>query len=477
MKKFYIVSLGLLLCAGGASAATRFKSAKPQQRSKKFRTEATVPLWRPSVVTDFMFMDDEWMKLGQATRKYDSRGNLIEEIAEDEDGGKYKTVNTYDEYNNVVTRLETVDEGDGWENSSKREFVYDPVVHSFFTRRFAFDWDGDDWVSTYATEYNDVTRNDAGFITEIVKSLPWMDEMRDAYRSVWKYNETTGKASEYEYYTNYSTETTEWELYDGISYRDIEWETTDGQMTESGIFDLVSGENKVKSATVYCTDGDDTWVDGYFFVEYSQEHPDDYFTKETYSDPTEVGRTTRRETIDANGSFRITESEYFDEDGEPVDEPTYVAVEEIMMDEHGNPVSDIISETFEGVTEIVAGMKNEYTYDVDGNITEVTSMEYDYETEEYFYTTRTVYENYVDAAGVESVVNDSSAAVWNIGVSSVTAECAGLTGLSAYNLQGVKVLSAVAADGRATISFDTLPAGIYLVHADGTASTVRFVKR
>lgn len=139
MKKFYIVSLGLLLCAGGASAATRFKSAKPQQRSKKFKTEATVPLWRPSVVTDFMFMDDEWMKLGQATRKYDSRGNLIEEIAEDEDGGKYKTVNTYDEYNNVVTRLETVDEGDGWENSSKREFVYDPVVHSFFTRRFAFD--------------------------------------------------------------------------------------------------------------------------------------------------------------------------------------------------------------------------------------------------------------------------------------------------------------------------------------------------
>ena len=147
------------------------------------------------------------------------------------------------------------------------------------------------------------------------------------------------------------------------------------------------------------------------------------------------------------------------------------------MDEHGNPVSDIISETYEGVTEVVAGMKNEYTYDVDGNITEVTSMEYDYETEEYFYTTRTVYENYVDAAGVESVVNDSSAAVWNIGVSSVTAECAGLTGLSAYNLQGVKVLSAVAADGRATISFDTLPAGIYLVHADGTASTVRFVKR
>ena len=332
-------------------------------------------------------------------------------------------------------------------------------------------------MSTYATEYNDVTRNDAGFITEIVKSLPWMDEMRDAYRSVWKYDETTGKASEYEYYTNYSTETTEWELYDGISYRDIEWETTDGQMTESGIFDLVSGNNKVKSATVYCTDGDDTWVDGYFFVEYSQEHPDDYFTKETYSDPTEVGRTTRRETIDANGSFRITESEYFDEDGEPTDEPTYIAVEEIMMDEHGNPVSDIISETYEGVTEVVAGMKNEYTYDVDGNITEVTSMEYDYEIEEYFYTTRTVYENYVDAAGVESVVNDSSAAVWNIGVSSVTAECAGLTGLSAYNLQGVKVLSAVAADGRATISFDTLPAGIYLVHADGTASTVRFVKR
>lgn len=38
MKKFYIVSLGLLLCAGGASAATRFKSAKPQQRSKKFIT-------------------------------------------------------------------------------------------------------------------------------------------------------------------------------------------------------------------------------------------------------------------------------------------------------------------------------------------------------------------------------------------------------------------------------------------------------
>lgn len=477
MKKFYIVSLGLLLCAGGSSAASRFKSAKSQSRAKKFKTEASVPLWRPTIVTDFMFMDDEWIKLGQITNKYDSKGNLIEELVEEEDGPQKLTVSTYDENNNVLSKLEKVNEGDGWENSSKREYVYDPVIRDFFTERLAFDWDGEDWVMGYATEYNKVTRNGSGCITEIVKSLPWMNEIRDAYRAVWKYDETSGKASEYEYYANYSTKGTVWELYDNVSYRDIEWETTDGQMTESNIFDLVSGNNKVKSATVYCSNDEDTWIDGYFFVEYSTENPNDYFTKETYSDPTEIGRTTRFETIDANGSFRVTEAEYFDEDGEPTAEPTYMVVEEVMIDDKGNPVSDIVSETFEGVTEIVAGVRNEYSYDSNGNMTEVTSMEYDYDTEEYFYVMRTVYDNYVDAAGVESVVGDSSAAIWNVGASTVTAECAGLTGLSAYNLQGVKVLSAVASDSRAALSFDTLPAGIYLVHADGTASTVRFVKR
>lgn len=470
-----------LLCAGTAVAGSRFKSAKSQSSTKKFKTESAVATWRPTVVTEYMYIEEEggWLKLGSTTCKYDSRGNAVEELTESEDDFKVLTTSTFDEYGNVLTRLEMMDEGDGWENSSKREYVYDPVVHTFFTRRLDFNWDGEDWTTGYSTEYNDVTRNAAGNIIEIVKSLPWMDEMRAAYKSSWKYDEATGKATEFDYYSNYSAEQPVWELYDNVSYRGIEWETTDGQMTETSIFDMVTGNNKIKSATVYYydEDSDELSVDGYYLVEYSSEHPDDYFAKETFSDATVVGRTTRRETLDANGSFRITQSEYFDEDGEPTTEPTYVVVEEIMMDEHGNAVSDVISETFEDLTEVVAGMKNEYAYDADGNILEVTSSEYDYDTEEYFYISRIVYEKYIDAAGVDMPVADSSVPVWNIGSSSVTATCSGLAGLSAFNLQGIKVLSVEAVDGNATLSFDSLPAGIYLVHADGSDATVRFVNR
>lgn len=112
MKKFYIFSMCALLCAGTAVAGSRFKSAKSQSSTKKFKTESAVATWRPTVVTEYMYIEEEggWLKLGSTTCKYDSRGNAVEELTESEDDFKVLTTSTFDEYGNVLTRLEMMDE-------------------------------------------------------------------------------------------------------------------------------------------------------------------------------------------------------------------------------------------------------------------------------------------------------------------------------------------------------------------------------
>ena len=96
---------------------------------------------------------------------------------------------------------------------------------------------------------------------------------------------------------------------------------------------MVEGSNRIASAEVYVEDE----LDGHIIVEYSEENPGDYILKQTYADLT-VGATTQKETIDENGSYRLTDMEYFDEDGEPTEEPTYISVTEVMLDSHGNTI-------------------------------------------------------------------------------------------------------------------------------------------
>lgn len=221
------------VCLSAAADGKRFKSLQGQKVKKIARTEAAAPLWRPSSQTDFMYDIDmeEWWEMGTVNFTYYNRGNCIEELM-DEDGWLSKTVSTYNEFNQPLMILKTESEdGETWENSGKTTYVYDPVVHDFFTERVGYDWNDGDWTTNYTWETDIITRNDAGNITELVKSLPMFDHLTPAYRSVWSYG-ADGKANEYSYYVTYDG--TIWELDDDPSYKDIVWEKTNGQMTIYG---------------------------------------------------------------------------------------------------------------------------------------------------------------------------------------------------------------------------------------------------
>ena len=69
----------------------------------------SAPLWRPATQTEYMYMDGEWVELGTVSFTYDERGNAILELVEGEDGST-KTEKTYDDYNQVLTSLQSYSE-------------------------------------------------------------------------------------------------------------------------------------------------------------------------------------------------------------------------------------------------------------------------------------------------------------------------------------------------------------------------------
>lgn len=441
MRKIYILSLCALMGASAVMADSRFQTRRGTPRKSVMKAESATPIWRPASQTDYMYIDGEWMELGATAFTYDSRGNAVREDLEDEDGIS-RVVTEFNEYDQPVSVIATAEEDGVWVNNSKRTYVYDPVLHDYFIERLGFDWSEGEWVRNYYCETNVITRNDDNNIIEIVKSLPFMDSFIPAYKAVWNYDQTTGRANEFFYYSNNAgTEVPEWELYDETSYHNIVWEATDGQMTESNFNDMVEGANRVKSCEVYY--GGE--LDGHILVEYSESAPGAYFIKETYADISVVGATSRKEILDDNGSFRLTDSEYFDEEGNPTAEPTYVSVQEVTFDDHGNAILETVTETFEGVTEQVDGSKADYTYDDNGNPTEVVISLYSYDDGEYLPDSKIVYGEYTDvSAGIDNVLAGKRE-----------------DGFTVYNLQGTLLLKGASADSMAA-----LPAGLYIINGE-----------
>ena len=103
-----------------------------------------------------------------------------------------------------------------------------------------------------------------------------------------------------------------------------------------------------------------------------------------------------------------------------------------------------------------------------------STEQYDYETEEYYLSDRTVYGEYINVAssGIQCIqaVKDTA---WTVRGDEVTATASGLKGLSVYNMQGVCVKRVAADDASASVSLTDMAAGIYIVRAntDRQAST------
>lgn len=425
MKKFYFFTLCSLLTVPAVASPRFHKSQRPTLPLMETVHRLSAParaqgsgVWRPASQTDYMYEEGEWMELGTTCFTYDTAGNPLVELTQDIDDMQFKIERTFDSYGYVTSMLQTLDEGDGWENEGKRTYVYDPVVHSYFTERMGYDWDNGQWVQNYLCERNVITRNSGGAITEIVKQLPLFNQMLDAYRSVWTYgNADATRATGFKYYVT-NGEQDAWQLDNGLDYRDIVWKNTDGEMTASSFYDLVEGDNRVESVTIY---GDDV-LDGYFLVTYT-DRPGEYLIKETYANREEVGRTIQKTFIDDNGSFTVTTTEYFDEEGNLTAEPTYADVLKNVFDDRGNLVLESISDITDGEEMVMEAAKYEYTYDAHSNITEMIMSTYDPDTEEYTPENRIVYSEYSEISGIDGI------------------EASDDTAPRYYNLQGIEVKS------------------------------------
>lgn len=438
MKKLYALALCSLLCASSVSAAPNRFAAK--RNAKKAAQNAlvaapreTVKIWRPVSAAEFIYDEGEWFMLGEVLFTYDTKGNVLTQSV-DEDGVTMVTTNTYNDDNMLTSRIDyECEEGDEPQYISKRTYVYDPIVKDYYIERMGYDWTGEDWEENYYCEINDITRNAAGSIVEIVKKVPYNGEMSPAYKSVWHYNETTGEADEYAYYANLNPASAEWELYDGVSYKNIEWQNTNGQMTKD-FEELIEGPNRIKQAEVYFEDE----LDGYIFVTYSGEN--DYIIKSTFNDPSLVAMEVVRETLDENGSYSRSILLYLDDDDNITEEPYESEIETITYDAHGNVVEVRMEAIYGDDFPYIASEKYDYVYDEDGNPAEVTVSYYDEEEEDYIAISRTVYGEYIDVTGGTSGIE-------NIAIGN---NC---KAVEVYNLNGVKV----------TDSLNGLAKGLYIV--------------
>lgn len=396
MKNFYLVLMCGFLCCGQINAAPRFAAKKPGKTTHIVKKSPANAMWRPATQTEYLYMDGEWLDLGTTTFTYDTKGNAISELTEGEDG-IIKTDKEYDEYGQVTSSISMFSEdGSSWTGDSKTTYIYDPILHSYFIERMGYDWEGE-WVPNYRCETNSITRDSKGNIVEIMKSLPLGIDMLPAYKLLWNYDETSGKANGMTYYCNYSADAVEnWEIYDDTEYRNITWEASDGQMTDADISTYLEGNNMISSCEVYY--GGE--LDGHFIVTYDGKGG--YTALQTYPDPQKVGISTTKEMLDEY-SYVICTKEYFDEDGNYSPKPTYISYLTTMINEYGDITLEEYSEDFDGEPDILEGYAYDYSYDENGNMTECETKYYDYEMMEYVPEYKITYEGYTQISGVDDI--------------------------------------------------------------------------
>ena len=443
MRKFYIIALA---CAIGIPATFAGRPDRTENAMAKHRKLSYLPKPGKSMVplseTVYEYNEGVWDIIGTTVFTYDARGNVLTEVTTPNDTEEYvsRKVRTYDEFDQVLTEIQTFKEGADWINYQKTEYVWDTVVHDFFTTRMGYSWGDGTWTENYYCETDEVTRNTDGNVTQVLRSLPLDGRMIPGYRLQWTYG-AEGRASEYAFYANYSGDGETWELSDGISMKNLQWNRTNGQLLEEEVEDYFEGDNRLARADVYY-EGE---LDGHIIVEYYEDRPQDYYLRNTLNDENVNAETVRKTVTDANGSFTIVGEDYFDDDDNLLSEPASISTIRVEYDDKGNVVLEEESETYDGMTETM-GQRYDLTYDDKGNVKEVIqSMFANFEDEE------------TDDPVMKIVYGDYIAV--NSGISDIAGDSVEAWPAIVYNAQGAAVATVAAEE-----EINTLPAGLYIVN-------------
>ena len=309
-------------------------------------------IWRPCTYVYSTMNDNEWQNEERATATYDSNGNTTTIFTEnlkwtpESSTRRYSYyVNTYNSYGNLLAGVTSFgNDKENLEEAYKYEYTYDKVVPDFVTSDISYFKTDGVWTKDHASSKNDVTRDEKGRVTEVVKyRMNQKGEFITREKDVVTYGED-GKPSQIKVYYYYEdNETGEAKLSNSTAYTDIVWKNCDNQIL-NGI-ELYQGANRIISAKIIAYDEEN----GSVKVDYGPGENDYTVIKERQPGigVKAIERIEWREInpYDSYSMLRRTEI-YYDDSDEPEVNVNY---ESVTNDAYGYLIERIIRNENNGV--------------------------------------------------------------------------------------------------------------------------------
>ena len=253
----------MLLFASAAMAQGTYPPLLKNRVKAYIEKNGDGAIWRPGTQVLSAMNDNEWQNEGRNTTTYDSNGNILTDFHEylkwtpESSSTRYTyfvcTHNTYGKYLTGLTKGSN--DNENFKELSKYEYTYDEVVPDFITSATFYTMTDGVWTKNYGSSKNDVTRDEKGRVTEVVKyRMNQKGEFITKEKDVITYGED-GKPSQIKVYQYYEdNETGEAKLAQAIAYTDIVWKNCDNQILNGHI--LFQGANRILSAKIIVNDAE-----------------------------------------------------------------------------------------------------------------------------------------------------------------------------------------------------------------------------
>ena len=260
MVKNYLIATMLLFASAAMAQGTHSPLLKNRFKAH-VEEKGDGAIWRPGTQVLSTMNDNEWQNEERATGTYDSNGNATTIFTEnlkwtpESSTRRYSYyVNTYNSYGNPLAGVTSFgNDKENLEEAYKYEYTYDEVVPDFVTSDISYFKTDGVWTKDLRSKKNDVTRDEKGRVTEVVKyRLNQKGEFITDEKDVITYGED-GKPSQVKVYRYYEDNATgEVKLAEAIAYTGIVWKNCDNQILNGHI--LFQGPNRILSAKIIVND-------------------------------------------------------------------------------------------------------------------------------------------------------------------------------------------------------------------------------
>lgn len=169
-------------------------------RMRRAAAQESTTTYKPKTQTEAMYMEGEWINIGEYKFSYDDKGREARVDAESEDGIT-RTENTWTDAGQIATQIESVseDEGATFVPSSKRVQTYDTILPDFTITKDKYDWDAENnkWVETYDAFRRTIVRNADNNVTGFTLAVPYNGKFDDTQRITNTFDPKTKQATSF----------------------------------------------------------------------------------------------------------------------------------------------------------------------------------------------------------------------------------------------------------------------------------------